>query len=98
MKVHWTRTAVNHLSAIREYAAQHSIIYADRLIDRLTRRSKQIARFPLSGRVVPEYRGQDIREVIESPYRIVYRVEENRILVLAVLHGARQMPSMLPEG
>jgi len=42
--------------------------------------------------MVPEYRRDDIREVIERPFRIIYRVDENRIDVLAVLHGAQQMP------
>ncbi len=88
---------MNHLRAIHEYAAQHSKILADRLVDRLTRRSAQIAQFPLSGRAVPEYGRQDIREVIETPYRIIYRVEEDRIFVLVVLHGAQQIPSGVPE-
>jgi plasmid stabilization system protein ParE len=35
---------------------------------------------------------EDIREVIEPPDRIIYRVKEHQIDVLAVLHGARQMP------
>lgn len=47
-------TAVNHLHAIHEYVAQTSTIYADRLIDRLTRRSQQIRLFPGSGRIVPD--------------------------------------------
>ena len=92
MRVHWTNTAVNHLRAIHEYTAQNSKIYADRLIDRLTRRSEQFGVFPRSGRMVPEYRRDDIREVIEPPYRIIYRVKEDQIDVLAVLHGAQQMP------
>jgi len=92
VRVHWTNTAVNHLRAIHEYAAQNSKIYADRLIDRLTRRSEQIGVFPHSGRIVPEYKRQDIREVIERPYRIIYRVKEQQIDVLAVLHGTQQMP------
>lgn len=92
MKVLWTNSARNHLRAIHEYVAQDSKIYADRLIDRLTRRSEQIGFFPQSGRVVPEYRRKDIREVIEPPYRIIYRIKTAQIDILAVLHSARQMP------
>jgi len=92
VKVHWTNTALNNLRAIHEYTAQNSKIYADRLIDRLTQRSEQIGLFPRSGRMVPEYRRDDIREVIERPYRIIYRLKENQIDVLAVVHGARRMP------
>lgn len=87
---------MNHLKAIHEYAAQNSKIYADRLIDRLTRRSEQIGSFPRSGRMVPEYRREDIREVIERPYRILYRIKEDQIYVLAVLHSAQQIPTEMP--
>ena len=41
------------------------------MVDRLTRRSEQIATFPLSGRMVPEYEAPDVREVIEKPYRLI---------------------------
>ncbi|MBZ5669129.1 MAG: type II toxin-antitoxin system RelE/ParE family toxin [Acidobacteriia bacterium] len=55
MKVHWTATALEHLEAIHAYIARNSPQYALRVVDRLTRRSQQIAEFPLSGRVVPEF-------------------------------------------
>jgi len=59
------------------------------MVDRLTKRSEQIADFPLSGRTVPEYSANDIREIIEKPYRIIYRINLNQIDILAVIHGAR---------
>ncbi len=40
------------------------------MIDRLTKRSLQIAEFPYSGRMVPEYELNEIREVLEWPYRL----------------------------
>ena len=74
MKVLWTENALKHLLDIYEYISQNSPTYATRMVDRLTRRSEQIANFPMSGREVPEYEAKDIREVIEKPYRIIYRV------------------------
>jgi plasmid stabilization system protein ParE len=67
-------------------------MYAQRTIDRLTKRSEQIAAFPLSGRMVPEYEVPDIREVIERPYRIIYRIRSDQIDVLAVVHSAQLLP------
>ncbi len=61
------------------------------MVDKLTRRSEQIANFPMSGREVPEYEAEDIREVIEKPYRIIYRVKSDQIDILAVVHAARQL-------
>jgi toxin ParE1/3/4 len=61
------------------------------MVDRLTRRSQQIAEQPLSGRRVPEYDLDQIREVIEWPYRIIYHIKSDQIDVIAVLHGARNI-------
>lgn len=88
MKVHWTNNAERHLDAIFNYIAQTSQEYAKRMVDRLTRRSLQIAEYPLSGRRVPEYDFDQIREVIEGSYRIIYYIKSDQIDVLAVIHGA----------
>ncbi|MFK5986949.1 MAG: type II toxin-antitoxin system RelE/ParE family toxin [Pseudomonadota bacterium] len=55
MKVHWTRTAEEQLDAIYAYIAQNSETYALITVDKITKKSQQIASFPLSGRSVPEY-------------------------------------------
>jgi len=89
MRVHWTQNAIEHLVNIYEYIALNSPTYANRMVDRITHRSEQIADQPLSGRKVPEYQTEDIRELIEKPYRIIYRVKANQIDVLAVIHSAR---------
>jgi plasmid stabilization system protein ParE len=78
--------------AIYEHIAHNSRLYAQRMIDRLTNRSEQIAAFPRSGRMVPEDEVPDIREVIEKPYRIIYRIKEDQIDVLAVVHSTQLLP------
>ena len=93
MRVHWTETAQRHLDGIYQYIAQDSPAYAKRTVDRLTRRSQQIASLPLPGRHVPEYEADELREVIENPYRIIYRIKEDQVDVLAVIHGARDLRS-----
>jgi len=98
MNVHWTETAEGHLEAIHDYIARDSREYALRTVDRLTRRSQQIADFPLSGRKVPEFDRDQIREVIEGSYRIIYHIKPDQIDVLAVIHGARNVPPDEPLG
>ena len=92
MRVHWTQNAIEHLVNIYEYIALNSPTYANQMVDRITHRSEQIADQPLSGRKVPEYQTEDIRELIEKPYRIIYRIKANQIDVLAIIHGARLLP------
>ncbi len=97
MKVFWTETAVNHLSSIYSYISQNSSQYAQRLVEKLTHRSEQIAKFPLSGRIVPEFETEQIREVIEASYRIIYYIKPDQIEIIAVVHGSQQLKSIEEE-
>lgn len=92
MRILWTENAIDHLANIYEYIAFNSPTYARHMIDRITRRTEQIAEHNLSGRKVPEYDSEDIRELIEKPYRIIYRIKPNQIDIIAVIHGARLIP------
>lgn len=92
MKVLWTESALAQLRAVHDYLAQTSPEYALRIVDRLTKRSIQIAQFPFSGRMVSEYELNEVREVIEGPYRIIYLIvtENQKVEVLAVIHSSRE--------
>jgi len=92
VKVVWTDIAVTQLQVIYDFISQTSEDYALRVVDRLTRRSQQIAAFPLSGRTIPEYEADEIREIIEGAYRIIYFVAAEQVEVLAVIHGAQKIP------
>ena len=41
--------------------------------------------------MVPEYENDQIREVIEGPYRIIYHIKSEQINVVAVIHGAMNL-------
>lgn len=97
MKVYWTDHAKRELRGIHDYIAQNSSRYAQGVVDRITRKSKLLKKFPLLGAEVPEYEDASIRELLEYPYRIIYRVREDRIDVVSVVHGARQLPDKAPE-
>jgi toxin ParE1/3/4 len=96
MKLRWTPHSRADLRAIHSYIARDSPANATRMLDRLIRRAEQVIEFPFSGRVVLEFQQADIREVIEPPYRIIYRVLSDRIDVLTVMHGA-QILREIPE-
>ena len=92
MRVHWTNNAIEHLVNIYEYIALNSPTYAKQMVNRIARRSAQIGDQLFSGRQVPEYQANDIRELIENPYRIIYRLKQDQIDGVAVIHGARLLP------
>lgn len=90
MRVFWTDAALRQLGSIRDYLAQTSPEYAHQIAERLVKRSEQISAFPHSGRMVPEYEISEVRQVIESSYRLIYLIKEDRIEVLAVIHTSRR--------
>ena len=94
MQVVWSEVALAQLAAIYEYIAQTSPFYAERVVDRIWRRGRQLTEFPDSGREVPEYQRPDIREIIQSSYRVIYRRTSERVEVIAVVHGARRLPPL----
>lgn len=95
MKVVWTETAVAHLAAIHEHIARTSPVYAQLMVRRIWDRAGKLLPFPKVGRVVPEV-GADVREVLEPPYRVIYRVGPDRVEVLAIIHS-RRGPDALEE-
>jgi plasmid stabilization system protein ParE len=60
-------------------------------------RSEQLEAFPHSGRRVPEYKRDDVRELTERPYWLIYRVSEDRLDAITVTHGRRQLPEKFED-
>ena len=87
MKLFWTETAKQDLIEIRQYISADNPTAAKRWIDRLRQRVRNSLHAPLAGRMVPEIAREDIWELIEGNYRIVYRVLDDRIVVLTVFEG-----------
>jgi len=91
MKVEWTEPAVSDLEGIRDFIARDSEYYATRFVEKIIEAVESLQKFPEIGRPVPEAEEQNIRELLFHHYRIIYRAELNRILVLTVIHGARDL-------
>jgi plasmid stabilization system protein ParE len=90
VRIDWSERALTDLAAVHDYISKDSVAYADRFLARLVRAADALADFPELGRRVPEEpRQSDLREILFQSYRIVYRIEADRILVATVLHGSR---------
>jgi toxin ParE1/3/4 len=92
MTVVWSNRALRSLADIHHHISTDSKEAANQTIDRILKRGDQLASFPHSGRLVARYNRPGVRELIEAPYRIMYRVRREEVEVLDVFHSA-QLPA-----
>jgi toxin ParE1/3/4 len=97
VRIDWAGPATRDLSSIRAYIAQDSEYYADRFIERIVGAVESLSTFPEMGRAVPETNAPGIRELLFHNYRIIYRLEADRVLVIAVAHAARDLTQQAPK-
>ena len=70
--------AMGDLETIVKYIALSNPVAARKVGQNLLKKTKELGQFPFKGQKVPEFNSSDIRQIILKPYRIVYRVEEER--------------------
>ena len=85
----WTRQAVEDVQDIKSYIQRGSARYAQVVAERIVEAAERLREFPHSGRAVPEFGRQDVREVLWGNYRIIHRVVGDSVFILTVHHGAR---------
>ncbi len=94
LEVKWSPEATEDLESIAEYIARDSEYYARSVVTEILSVSRSIAELPLLGRVVPELDDERIRERFVYSYRLIYRIEHEQILIVAVAHGKRLLADM----
>lgn len=95
--IRWSPRAARQLEDICSFIAKDSPRYAGMFALRIMRMISTIPQTPRLGRVVPEYGDELLRERIYQAYRIVYRVRENAIEIVAICHGARRIENSITE-
>lgn len=86
--IRWSPRSVDQLGDICNYIAKDSEFYAGLFAKKINAIVKSIPHFPQSGRIVPEYGDEKIREKIYENYRIVYRLKDEVIEIVAICHSA----------
>jgi len=90
-KIIWTLEAADDLEAIADYIARDSGFYARSFIRGIRDASLSLKEFPERGRMVPEFSNTIVRELFIKEYRLIYKIEESRIVVLGIIHGKRDL-------
>jgi len=92
VRINWTFQAKDDLKDIAEYISKDSKRYAKLQVTRLKTRTRVLKTQTRSGKIVSEINRENIRELIEGSYRIIYKiVEDNQIDILTIHHSARDL-------
>lgn len=89
MKLHFSPEAVADIIEYEALVRRENARAAEKWTDLVFRKADRVARFPESGRIVPEFDRPDLREAIVGSHRLVYRIRRKTIQVVRVFHSAR---------
>jgi plasmid stabilization system protein ParE len=87
--------ALDDLQLIQDFIAVDSAEAAERVIDQFFEAFEQLAAWPKTGHVRPDLTSKSVRFWPVGGYLVVYREYSSSIQIVAVLHGARDVPSVL---
>ncbi len=96
----WTESAVSDLESIIEYIAENNPLAAKTLLARIQKQVDTLSYSPQRGRHIPELREQGIllyRELVISPWRIMYRIQGKTVYVMAIIDSRRNVEDILLE-
>ena len=86
----FTASALKDLSAIRSwYADQQMPAVGEKLLREIISQVERLGAFPERGSIVPEFGIVNLREIVYSPFRIIYRRHDNKVKVVRVWRSER---------
>lgn len=91
MRVEWSDSARDDLDDLVRYISRDSVFYARRFSEKVVLATQRLRDFPESGRMIPETDDLALREIIVQGYRVMHHLEADRVLILAVMHGSRNL-------
>ena len=94
MRLEWAGPALQDIRNLKEYISKDSEVYAQRFVEKIFDAVEKLRHAPRIGRRVPEAEDESIRELLFRSYRLIYRLEPERVVMLAVIHGARDLANI----
>lgn len=85
----WTENALNDIDNIALYISKDSEFYAKQFVEKLINTTLKLENFPEIGKTIRELPQSGYREILFRKYRIIYRVEGDKVYIITVHHSAR---------
>ena len=89
----WSEEALEDIDSIATYIEKDSSVYAKAVVSKVFEKVEMLKDFSQMGRIVPELNQDNLRELFIYSYRLIYKISNNTILIIAVIHGKRLIES-----
>lgn len=90
MNISFSKSSIDDLKNIKEYYIEQGVPHIGQsFVDTILEHVESLSSHPDIGRVVPEFNDESIRELIHSPFRVVYFREVNSIKIIRVWRSER---------
>ncbi|RLA75917.1 MAG: type II toxin-antitoxin system RelE/ParE family toxin [Epsilonproteobacteria bacterium] len=89
IKLAWSEEALEDIESIATYIEKDSPTYASSVVSKFFEKAEILKEFIELGRKIPELNDITIREIFVYSYRLIYKINEDSILFVAVVHGKR---------
>ncbi|MCK4528442.1 type II toxin-antitoxin system RelE/ParE family toxin [candidate division WOR-3 bacterium] len=93
--IKWTKTAWSDIKEVADYIAKDSKYYAASFVEEVLQASRSLTYFAERGHIVPEFNESNIRELLVKRYRLIYKVSDKTVFIIAFIHSARQLQTLL---
>lgn len=96
-EVIWLDAALRDIEELAEFIARDSVVYADRMVANIFESAEILILFPKAGRKIPEKNDPKYREIQVPPFRLLYKLDGVRPIVLAVIHSKRDASKLIKK-
>ena len=90
-EVVWTEPGWDDLEAAAAFIERDSEFYAAAFVQEARDAAASVAEFAERGQVVPEFGDESIRELLVKPYRLIYKVTDEHVFIVAFIHGSQRL-------
>ena len=95
-KIIWSDEALADLEGVFQYLSLGSLVYAERYVAAAYDRVQILSQHPKIGKAVDEWQDQNFREIQYFPYRVIYEIRGEAVILHAFIHSRRAIPETPP--
>ena len=93
-RITWSKRAQQDLAELFAWIAKDAPDNCQRVARKIREKIKMIATHPNAGHRLTKYKNRRVKYVLVFKYRVFYRIDDEHLIILRIVHGARKFPKL----